>query len=477
MATRTISVAGGNWNSTSAWDEGAVAVAGDAVVARVGGTSGNLTVNVASACTSLILTNYTGTLTFDAQLTVSGTVTFVAGCTLAGTTGPLVISSAAATITSGGKTIPCPLTFGATGTYTLADSWTVTGLVTAGVTTVSTTLNGAGKTLTCNGGFHLAGTTAGLAGTAKLTLGGGTWDAASTGVFAVDVDLAGNVTVSGGIIWGSGSKTLAYVSGTITTTGSTLTCGGTSTFNTAGVTWNNLTLNGSGVTYTLSSNLAWSGAAAISVSMTLAGAGTLSGTGSVTVTNPVTITLNNTGGLVTTGTLTLPNAAMTFAGSAGFTVGTLTTASLNASRTYTLTFGNTYTVTTSLSNVGTTTSVRQAIKSSSAGNKVVFNLTPGATQSLTYCDPTDVDSSGGGQVISFGGTITTSLNWSGSVVASTGYPALTDVRTGVSYGAGLTGTLAVPAASNVKTGVQYGAGGTEYTGTYTAAGGGPRIHF
>jgi hypothetical protein len=54
---------------------------------------------------------------------------------------------------------------------------------------------------------------------------------------------------------------------------------------------------------------------------------------------------------------------------------------------------------------------------------------------------------------------------------------VTDVRSGVGYGAGLTGTLASPAQADVKTGVQYGAGGTQYTGTYTASGGGPRIHF
>jgi hypothetical protein len=84
VATRTISVAGGNFNSTSTWDEGAVPVAGDAVVARAGGTSGNLTVNVASACATFVMTNYTGTLTFDSTLTLTSTCTFVTGMTVAG---------------------------------------------------------------------------------------------------------------------------------------------------------------------------------------------------------------------------------------------------------------------------------------------------------------------------------------------------------------------------------------------------------
>jgi fibronectin-binding autotransporter adhesin len=471
MATRTISVAGGNFNSTSAWDEGVVPVAGDAVVARAGGNSGNLTVNVPSASASLILTNYSGTLTFDSTLTTTSTVTFVAACTIAGTAGTLACT-AAATLTSGGKTLTCALTLTGSVTYTLGDNWTVNGLVTLGSTTSTTSINS--NQITCNGGLHHAGTTATVAGTAKVVIAGGTWDSSSSGRLLMDVDLAGNVTVSGAVGWGTTGKTLARVSGTITTAGSTLTVASASTFATAGMTWANVTLTGS-VTYTFSSTFDWSGSLTTPAGCTFSGAGALSGTGSWTPAGSVTI--NNTGGLTTTGTLTLPNAALTFAGSAGWTVGTLTTATLSASRTHTLTFGNTYRVTTALGNVGATATVRQALVSSSAGNKVVFTVDVGATLTLSYCDPTDIDSSAGGQVVSTGGTITTSLNWAGSVVASSGYPAVTDVRSGVGYGAGLTGTLASPAQADVKTGVQYGAGGTQYTGTYTASGGGPRIHF
>lgn len=46
------------------------------------------------------------------------------------------------------------------------------------------------------------------------------------------------------------------------------------------------------------------------------------------------------------------------------------------------------------------------------------------------------------------------------------YPAVTDVRSGTSYGSGAyTGTLTVPAVGDVRYGTQYGAAGTEYTGT------------
>ncbi len=185
--------------------------------------------------------------------------------------------------------------------------------------------------------------------------------------------------------------------------------------------WNSVSLTGA-VTYTLGSALAWSG------TLTFGGGGAqvvsgaaLSGTGAAAVTTTTSLTLNNTGGLVTTGTLTLPNAAVTFAGSAGFTAGTLANTALTASRTWTLTFGRTYTVNTAL-NVAGTVANRAAIVSSSAGNKVVFNLTIGATQSAVYVDPTDVDSSGGQTVVSVGGTITTTTNWVGSVPNGGGSP-------------------------------------------------------
>ncbi|HBI33907.1 MAG TPA: hypothetical protein DEA43_03620 [Candidatus Moranbacteria bacterium] len=63
-ATRTISDAGGNWDATTSWVEGAVPTSADDVVATA--TSGNLTINVAGAVRSIDLTTYTGTLTHNA---------------------------------------------------------------------------------------------------------------------------------------------------------------------------------------------------------------------------------------------------------------------------------------------------------------------------------------------------------------------------------------------------------------------------
>lgn len=125
MATRTISNSGGNWSSAGTWVEGAAPILGDAVVAT--GTSGQLTVDVASACTTIDFTNYTNTFTLNNTLSVSGNTTFVAAMTLAGTS-TLTIATTA-TITSNGKTLPFNVTLAtsASQTFTLADNMTITG--------------------------------------------------------------------------------------------------------------------------------------------------------------------------------------------------------------------------------------------------------------------------------------------------------------------------------------------------------------
>lgn len=421
MANRFLVAGGtGNFNSTTNWaattggaSGASFPVAGDVVA--LDSLSGNapLTVNVASACASFVMSGtYAGTLTYDANLTLTSTYTTVAACTIAGTAGTLVLSGAA-TLTSGGKTLTCGLTFGANVAYTLADNWSVNGLVTVGALTQ--TVNG--NQITCAGGLHHVSAFI-TAGTTKFVLTGGTWDDAGSGGIGNSVDLAGNVTFSGSS-WGAVGKTLRYVSGTITTTGSNLNVTG-GTLDTAGVAWNSISF-AAGSSVSLTSDPAWSGTLQFTNSsgITLSGAGKPNGTGAVTFTGTATPTFNNTGGLVTTGTLTLPNNNLTFAGTAGWTVGTLTTAALTASRTYTLHFGSTYTVTTAISS-GATAANREALVSSSSGNKVVFNLTAGASNTLAYCDPVDIDSSGGAAIYSAGATITNSTNWTGAVVAGSG---------------------------------------------------------
>jgi len=73
MPVRTISAAGGNWNSTSTWVGGVVPIANDDIVGT--STSGNLTVNINTASIiNVDLQNYLGTLTLNNTLNIGTTV-------------------------------------------------------------------------------------------------------------------------------------------------------------------------------------------------------------------------------------------------------------------------------------------------------------------------------------------------------------------------------------------------------------------
>jgi len=212
MAVRTIAAGGGNWNATGTWVEGVVPIAGDTVFASA--SSGQLTVNVASACTSIDFTNYTNTLTMNATLTVTGNVTLVDAMVLIGV-GALTIS-ATSTLTSNGKIWLGAINFNA-GPFTLADNWIVNG-------TMTWNANGGlllGNTLTCMGNFTLT-QAPNPSSTATIILGGtGTW----SGNFAVrgitlQINTTGKITISGNVNKGIG--TFTYIAGTVITTGSNL---------------------------------------------------------------------------------------------------------------------------------------------------------------------------------------------------------------------------------------------------------------
>jgi len=242
MAVRTIAAGGGNWNATATWMEGIVPVLGDTVFAV--GTSGQLTVNVASACTSIDFTNYTNTLTMNATLSVGGNVTLVAAMTVTGT-GTLSIT-ASATITSNGKTWTGALTLWG-GSVSFGDNWTVTGLVT---TTTNTTLNN--NSITCNGGIKNNGST--TVGSCIIKLGGGTWTGSSTAAIRNPFQFVGDCTVSGNVAFNN--NTMTWISGIITTAGSILYVHSVATtLNTSGMTWDQVRFYGVGITHTLTSNL------------------------------------------------------------------------------------------------------------------------------------------------------------------------------------------------------------------------------
>jgi hypothetical protein len=112
----------------------------------------------------------------------------------------------------------------------------------------------ASETFIVNGGISLTGN--GTSGTVEITLRGGTW-VGSNGL-GNNLILDGNITISGTVAFTA--QSIKYLSGTITTTGTTLNFSGTNnrTIDTNGVTWNNVSFLGNG-TYTVGSNFLCTG--------------------------------------------------------------------------------------------------------------------------------------------------------------------------------------------------------------------------
>ena len=301
MAVRTIAAGGGNWNATTTWIEGIVPIAGDTVFAA--GTSGQLTVNVASACTSINFTNYTNTLTMNATLSVGGNVTLVATMTIAGA-GTLSLT-AAATITSNGKTWSGAM--GSTGAFaiTLNDSWTIVGTLTLTSAGSGAVYNG--YSLTIGGGITVYGNgNRTVSGTTTFILNGtGTWSGGTSSFITnnLTINTAGTITISGGVNYAGG--TLTYTAGTMIVTGSTLNIfNQASTVDTSGMTWNNVAFQTS-VVYTLISDLNLSGLLTLggSTNTTTINGSTINVSGGITMRGTTAVVTGTTNIKITGGTI------------------------------------------------------------------------------------------------------------------------------------------------------------------------------
>lgn len=372
MAAIVISAAGGNWNATASWSPAQVPVAGDTVTAIAG--SGNLTINVASACASIILTNYVNTLTFNASLTVNGSVTFVAGQAALVGTGSLIITGTG-TLTSGGKILLGTLDLGGTTTtYALGDNWSVKNLWTSNVVT-SCTINS--NTLSVSGNFQ-AGISAGTS-LIKLT-GTGTWSSVS-GVTQnnVTINPTGVITISGTIYYDTGTLTYTASTGSVVATGGELYIQASTTLNTNGITWGQVVVHVAS-TINLTSNLTING-----VGLYLERSTTFTGTGVFTTNNLWCIT----GGHNNNITIILVSA-------------------------------QTYTVTTSITMNGVIGAI-VTVRSSISSTKAIFICAMTVSPYVVYVTATDIDSSAGTTIYDYKATLTNTLNWNILPLATIAY--------------------------------------------------------
>ena len=422
MAERHFVNGGGalSWSLTANWSltEGgaggqAVPTAAEDVFFDAGSPA--CTVNTVNrVCKTFTASAYAATLTFTYNISVSGNITV--GQNMGWSGAGRLIMLVAGTWTSNGATIGVNIGIGnfTSGTVTLADALTTSGdLLLSNAT--STTFSGdfhitaatcstdGSQTITLvhdvtisglttissgtviDGAFNwntggLACTSYSVTGTATIVLTGGTWSGGAGKSVSNDLTIAGDVTVSGSVEFAaSGTPTLTYVSGIVTTTGSTLKILSACTLDTNGMIWNNITVN-----------------------------------------DAMTITINSL--FSATGTLSLPNAAVTFDGTAGFTVGTLTHVTMTGAQIFTFKEAVTYTITTAWSQLNTTYTC--TITSAHAATRAIITLGYGATQDIIKINPTRIDSSLGQCVFCYKATITDCYNWSDDLVMDVSYPML-----------------------------------------------------
>ena len=307
--------------------------------------------------------------------------------------------NAALTIGSNGIINPgAAMTFAGSSTATLALSASTT-------TTITGTARAWGYSLVISAATSASIT---IAGSSNFIISG---DLSFTGSAAVvfNTTTVQNLELKGAFYPGSGGT-----NGT-----ATILLSGTTTWNGGGAVKNNLTINTAG-SVTLG-NVAFNTGTFTYTAGTFSHTGTITITGSITWNlsssiqfdtiliniTPITHTIN--GAILLANVINAPSS-ITFNGSYGFTTGSYQNSL--AGSTVTLKNGNPYTITGTLSIIGTAAN-NVTFKSSTNGSATYLILSSSVTTVfLLYISATDVDSSGGQSAIQYGGTISgVTKNW------------------------------------------------------------------
>jgi hypothetical protein len=329
---------------------------------------------------------FSGTITLSSNLTVTGT-TF-----LSGTVGIVGTNR----FTQTGK-----LALTNTTNFTLVNNINVLqDLVT--ISGDSTTSTISGFNVLVGGGLDLQGS--GIINFSNITLNGtGTWTGNTKLKGNLTIDTSGTINIVDNVYFGTGR--LKYTGGTIVTTGSTLNLVDTSTLDTYGIIWNNISIKEStNIDVVLESQLVSSNTLTIS---------------------PMESTTD---------------PEIVFGGTQGFNVANLVINQQATSITRTipiesriiLTSGNTYMISNSFICQYNHKLLRARIKSSTESQKAYLYLAEGAYQDLAYLDATDIDSSLGQKIWSFDSDVVNTDNWERLTASSVGTGGGT-ISTGSSY--------------------------------------------
>ena len=250
----------------------------------------------------------------------------------------------------------------------------------------STTING--NNLIFQGNLSTSsGTSSGTAVLVFTGLNSGsvqTWSIGGTYTNSITFNTLGTVNITAAFTYKTG--TITYTSGTINHS-NTITISGSCTFNTNGMIFNNISTNITGTSNTITLN------SLLSISGTFT---------------------HNTGG------------TLIFGGSSGFSIATFVMTDAVATNTITLTSSNTYIITTSFT-MNKTAAIQGILNSSTPGTKSILTLNQGASQSISFIDATDIDSSHGQTIWCWMPVLSNTLNWN-SLVASAMQTAYTFIN-------------------------------------------------
>lgn len=304
----------------------------------------------------------------------TGTLTYVTGTGI--TTGSTINVSLSTTFNTGTLSLG-GLTINYNPTITLQSSIILGGTLSVINNNGSTTINGptynisVGGSLTFGGAFNLNGTI-----TSIIMNGTGTWSGSSICGLRIPLvfNTTGTITISGNVYLLNGGN-VTYTAGTIITTGSTINASLpngaeniTLDINSSSVLLHNLTITGVS-TITLASNI--------------------KGTGTINISPTAT-------------------TSITFVGSFGWDfVNLFSTAAASNIK---LVAGQTYTVNGGTM-ICTGTDAGRLTISSTTSTKAILTLKGAVTQTNTYLNGTNIDSSLGNTVYTWLGTLSNTINW------------------------------------------------------------------
>lgn len=333
--------AGTKWALTSGGVGGqAVPTSSDDVFFDAASGAVTVTSTVGVSCLSINFTGFTGTFAGSTTFHIGGNVTLGSGMT-SSFTGNFSIEVATATLRSNGISWLGNINLAITsGVYTLFDNWTVASLSSGGANAI---LNG--NSLNVLGSITMTQNMA--SGTTNINLTGtGTWSGSGQLKNNLTINTAGTITISGTVAFNTG--TLTYTAGTVVTTSSTLNIYASTTLNTNGITWNNITISNGTITnsndLTLVGTLTLGATASVTIngsnvnaggnlSLTGSGASIISGTsgiilnGTGTWSHSFTSTLQNNLTINTAGTITISGNVYYSTGTLTYTTGTVTVTS------------------------------------------------------------------------------------------------------------------------------------------------------